>query len=143
MPFTKNRDSLKSFHEALSSIKEPSHLQILVRNALDDIIQNYLVFNGCISLETPFFKEFFKCMDIQDSRKLDDESCFSLFECIAIFFREKRLRFGLPKLNQTEIDTLHYFENSGHWSQEENTIVSTWYWFTLPKIVIHESVNAH
>lgn len=142
MPFTKHCTALNKFHDALSSIPKPSHLQILVRDAIGVITQNCSIFDNCVTLDSPFFSEFFDCMDLQDPKNLDDESCFSIFECLCIFFREKRLRFGYSRLTTQEISLLDYFENSGHWDQSDDTIVGNWYWRTLPEKVINDSLDS-
>lgn len=140
MPFTTHLQSLSSIHDALSSLKSPSQLQCLVRDAMGHILENCTIFNGCISLDTPFMREFCACVT-EHPLDTDDDSCFGLFECLAVFFREKSLRMGSAKLAPTEQAVLIYFETSGHWSRQERTIVNEWYWVKLPNKLVEESLR--
>lgn len=138
MPFTNHLQALNSIHDALASLQQPTQIQRLVCEATGHIIQNCTLFNGCISLNTPFMREFFASID-GEKTDLDEDSTFQLFECLVIFFREKRLRMGVQKLAAPERAVLAYFENSDAWSLQEATLVNEWYWHTLPKKVVEES----
>lgn len=138
MPFSTHLQSLNSIHDALLSLKQPTQIQTLVREATGHIIQNCTMFNGCVTLDTPFLREFFSYINAS-SFPADEDACFPLFECLAIFFREKRLRLGTEKLAQAELAVLTYFEHSGHWTPNQHTIINEWYWHKLPKKIVEDS----
>lgn len=138
MPFIIHLQALNSIHDALASLQHPTQIQRLVCDATGHIIQNCTLFNGCISLNTPFMREFFESIT-EENAGLDEDSTFQLFECLVIFFREKRLRMGIEKLAAPERAVLVYFENSSEWSHKESTLINEWYWHTLPQKVVEES----
>lgn len=139
MPFTRHIEALNSIHDALASLKHPTQIQSLVCEATGHIIQNCTMFNGCVTLDSPFIREFFASISETDA-EIDADRTFQLFECLAIFFREKRLRMGAQKLAAPERAVLSYFENSGEWPQQNALLVNQWYWHTLPKKVVEESL---
>lgn len=141
MPFTTHLQSLNSVHDALASLEQPTQIQRLVRDATAHIIENCTIFNGCITLDTPFLREFVASINT-DSLAQDEDSIFSFFECLVIFFREKRLRLGRTKLAAPEQAVLSYFETSGNWEPHDVTIVNEWYWHTLPRKIVEESVHS-
>lgn len=140
MPFSTHLQSLNSIHHALSAVESPTLIQSLVCEATGHIAENCTIFNGCVSLDTPFLREFFVSLNARDLAT-DEEAVFALFECLAIFFREKRLRMGGTKLAPQEQSVLTYFESSGNWPPDDHTIVNDWYWHKLPKKVVEESVR--
>lgn len=140
MPFSTHLQSLSKIHDTLLSLEQPTQIQILVREATGHIIQNCTMFNGCVTLDTPFLREFFTSINTT-SFPMGDENSFALFECLAIFFREKRLRLGAEKLAAPEQAVLTYFENSGHWSPSQTTLINDWYWHKLPKKIIEDSIH--
>ncbi|MEG2173230.1 MAG: hypothetical protein RRY29_08195, partial [Desulfovibrionaceae bacterium] len=97
-------------------------------------------FNGCVTLDTPFIQEFFASIN-NHSVAMDEDSAFALFECLVIFFQEKRLRMGNINLAAPEQAVLAYFESSGHWLPQEHTLVNDWYWHKLPKKMVVESLH--
>lgn len=139
MPFTTHLQALNSIHDALASLQQPTQIQHLVCEATGHIIQNCTLFNGCICMTSPFMREFCESIKDEKANLLDEDKTFQLFECLVIFFREKRLRMGVQKLAATERAVLAYFENSNEWSLQEPTLINEWYWHTLPKKVVEES----
>lgn len=140
MLFSTHIQSLNSIHEALASLQNPTALQSLVCNATGHIAENCTIFNGCVTLDTPFMREFFASINARDLAT-DDEAVFALFECLAIFFREKRLRMGGGVLAPQEVAVISYFESSGHWPTDDQTMVNEWYWHKLPRKLVEESVQ--
>lgn len=140
MPFSTHLQSLNSIHDALASLQSPTLIQSLVCEATGHIAENCTIFNGCVTLDTPFMREFFASLDARDLEN-DEEAVFALFECLAIFFREKRLRMGGSKLAPQEEAVLNYFESSGNWPPDDHTMVNDWYWYKLPRKLVEESVQ--
>lgn len=141
MPFTTHLQSLNSIHDALVSLEQPTRIQRLVRDATGHIIENCTIFNGCITLDTPFLREFVVSINTDFLTK-DEDSIFSFFECLVVFFREKSLRLGRAKLAAPELAVLSYFENSGSWEPHDATIINEWYWHTLPRKIVEESLHS-
>ncbi len=133
MPFHKHRATLESLRNMLDEIRNPTPEQKMLRTGLACLIENPRSY-ACVNTNNPFVKEFFAAVPEADN---SHESCFSVFECLAIIFREKALRDPQSMLKE-EKAVLEYFENSGNWSQEEPTIATTWYWDRLPLQVLRE-----
>lgn len=140
MLFSTHIQSLKGIHEALASLQTPTPLQSLVRHATGHIAENCTIFNECVTLDTPFMREFFASINERDM-STDDEAVFSLFECLVIFFREKKLRMGGGILAPQEAAVLTYFESSGNWPHDDKTLVNEWYWHKVPRKLVEESVQ--
>lgn len=139
MPFSTHLQSLSSIHDILLALERPTQIQTLVCDATGHIIQNCTMFNGCVTLDTPFLREFFTSINAS-TFATDEDACFTLFECLAIFFREKRLRLGADKLAPAEQTVLTYFEHSGNWEPSQTTMINEWYWHKLPKKIMEDSI---
>lgn len=137
MPFAKKFETLKQFHSRLQVLAHPTPLQATARDALTFLINNVNIFNRHVSHDTPFLREFFA---IAENKDVSCESCFSLIECIVIFFREKALRIPHAAPAPEEEKLLRHFENSGEWEPVDGTLVSWWYWAELP--LRHQRGNA-
>ena len=80
--------------------------------------------------KNPFYQEFTSCSQ-QDALGIDE--LFSLFECLVIFIRMRQMAKPQTALSATEQGVLEYFETSGEWTDDDDTVVCQWYWKHLPE----------
>lgn len=118
-----------------------------IRDKLDSYTEN-IVTAGCFS---QFFAENINCvasclpeLQVEDSRghaaRLDD-IVFALTEEMAVLMREHCLRTGFAGLSNDERLLMDFFETSGHWFLGDGTMVSEYYYVTLPTRVISDMVR--
>lgn len=135
MPFTTNHALLETFNCALETVADPTPVQRLVREGIRFLMEHEAVFDACVSPDNPFREDFFKNLSAGET---SHDACFALFECVTIFFREKRLRLGHLRLTSVEREVLRYFETTPEWTSDLNSLVSTWYWRQLPRRIMDD-----
>lgn len=64
--------------------------------------------------------------------KLFDQS-FALLECLAVLGREVAFRKGPQQVHPAQAELMRYFEQSGHWRQDDGTLVTEYYYREVPR----------
>lgn len=119
------------------------------------IIMNKLdSYNTNIITAQRFFDDFAANIDdmlfclkhLQEEKELSyayrlEDLIFALNEEMAVLMREHCLRTGPVDLNEDEIKFLDFFEKSGHWFLGDGTMISEYYYVTLPTRVISDLVH--
>lgn len=128
MLFSHRLEELHTYYTDLDALRQLTPLQEVVRDAIGHIFKNAHIFDVSVRHSSSFLQEFFHYIENKD---ISEEACFSLFECIAVIFREKSLCRQQHAKNPVETSVLHYFETCGEWSRTDNTMITTWYWNTF------------
>ena len=134
MPLSTYRNDMEKLYSARVANASTEPIQMLFCQGLKFLMDHAADFDACVPEENPFYQEFVKllCAGIAS-----DEDCFSLFECLAIFFRLRQHQAPNRPLSGIEQQILHHFEHSGEWQPQDNTLVSLWYWWRIPSLVGH------
>lgn len=103
---------------------------VLLRQSLRHLADHAEDFDDCLPEDNPFYEEFTGILLLCRSPGLD---WFSLFECIAIFFRLRQCRHVGCVPCQAERALLRHFEQCGEWRPDDGTLVSEWYWRRIPE----------
>ncbi len=132
MSFHLHKDSIKNIQEVLRDASSHNHLYGHAHHVLVYISDNAEEFAQEIWVESPFFDEFFECLQ---QKHINDDVCFALLECLIIFCREKQLRNSAHYEACAHVQALlQDFECSELWAEEDNTLLHKWYWHELPRI---------
>lgn len=130
MPFSTHIQTLRQYHAVLGEIPRPEPVQALVRDCVSHVLAHARSFDTYVSGDSPFLKEFLDAASCGDT---SGDQCFSVLECLVIFFREKSLRSPDTSKHPLESSLLHHFESSGKWDANDGTLVTSWYWSKLPQ----------
>ena len=128
-PFNK-LENLKTWYTS-SKAGQADREHELVCNALGAIMEHIELFDQHVPKYNPFLHELEELAS-NSARLPASDLTFSLLECLAVIFREKALHSKGLKQSRAEQELLEYFENNPEWSDQSNTLVSTWYWEYLP-----------
>jgi hypothetical protein len=130
-------DSMKKCKECLSSMKE---YEILAK-ALEILSEEADFFEKYIGKESPDcdnrFKKHFKEFLNVPFETIETDECLSVYEDVAMLFREKQLRLGHASLSEDEVNILNDFEKR---ITDKTCLAYQWYYEKLPlKIVLEVS----
>lgn len=131
MSFTTHRPEIELVVALVRQTSKPGCvLSDTVAESLVYLCEHASLFDHLVS-DSPFKTHFFSQLELcSDSQ--DHSLAFTLFEDIAVFFREKTLR-SRESPSALEEKVLHIFEHCGEWDEKDTTLVSIWYWSKLPK----------
>lgn len=130
--FSHEIETIRHFCQCLERDASPSPIQRLTAQALHCLTDCPALFDTCVSADTPFFAEFMAALH---TGATDADTCFAMFECLVIFFREKMLRSSSHTCSAAEQRILRYFEASPEWDNQLQLLVCSWYWYELPRRV--------
>lgn len=131
MPLSAYQDAMKKLYSARLAHVSSEPTQLLFCRGLKYLLDHTAVFDACVDENNPFYQEF---VNLLNAGLTNDEDCFSLFECLAIFFRLKQHENPDQAQSDIEKQVLNYFESSGEWQPQDNTLVSLWYWWRIPSL---------
>ena len=129
MPLSTYLNDMEKLYSARLAHVSSEPTQLLFCQGLKFLIENVADFDACVPETNPFYQEFVKLLGAGIA---GDEDCFSLFECLAIFFRLRQHENPDRALSPIEQQVLHHFEHCG-----DNTLVSLWYWWRIPSLPAH------
>lgn len=127
MSLSRHRASLEKLYAARIAHASTDSRQVLFCRSLRYLIDHAEDFDDCVPEDNPFYKEFETLLGEGFS---SEEDCFSLFECVVIFFRLLQCAGGGE--GPVVADVLRHFEECGEWLKEDETIVCDWYWRRIP-----------
>lgn len=84
MPLSTYLNDMEKLYSARLAHVSSEPTQLLFCQGLKFLIENVADFDACVPETNPFYQEFVKLLGAGIA---GDEDCFSLFECLAIFFR--------------------------------------------------------
>ena len=107
----------------------------------------------CASFIPHFENELLGLVDVLKNKKHDSEDplflygevqgrVFAVVEDLALFMREKKLRYGGGPQTTTEERVLMFFEHCGNWSANSGEVVTDTYYMLLPSAVMRDSAKA-
>lgn len=134
MPLSAYRNDMEKLYSARIAHASSEPIQLLFCQGLKFLMENSADFDTCVPEENPFYQEFVKLLRTGIA---GDEDCFSLFECLAIFFRLRQHEAPERPLSGIEKQILDHFEHCGEWQPQDNTLVSLWYWWRIPSLAAH------
>lgn len=125
---SRHRKDLEKLSAARIAHASMDARQVLFCRSLRYLIEHAEDFDDCVPEDNIFYKEFAALLAKGFST---EEECFSLFECIVIFFRLRQCA-GKGEASPVECDVLRHFEECGEWRREDETLVCEWYWRRIP-----------
>ena len=125
-----HRKDLEKLYAARIAHASTDARQVLFCRSLRYLIGHAEEFDGCVPEDNIFYKEF---VDLLSKGFSSEEECFSLFECMVIFFRLRQCA-GNGEVSPVERDVLRHFEECGEWRREDETLVCEWYWRLIPEL---------
>lgn len=134
MPLSAYQHAMETLYSARLAHVSTDPTQLLFCGGLKYLIDNSAAFDACVEESNPFYQEFVKLLNTGLS---GEEDCFSLFECLAIFFRLRQHTEADRPMSEIEKQVLQHFENCGEWQPQDNTLVSLWYWWRIPSLAAH------
>lgn len=127
-------DSLKKCRDSLILTEEYAVLakaiSVLVEEA--DFFEKYI---GKDCSADNRFKSHLKNFLGTPFENIEVDDCITLYEDVAMLFREKQLRLGLDALKEDEINVLKDFEKR---ITDKNCLAYQWYYEKLPLKVVRE-----
>ena len=134
MPLSTYRDNMAQLYSARVAHASSEPIHLLFCQGLKFLMEYSADFDRCVPEENPFYQEFIKLLE---TGIVSDEDCFSLFECLAIFFRLRQQKSPERAPSDIERQILRHFEHCGEWQPQDNTLVSLWYWWRIPSLAGH------
>lgn len=110
---------------------------------LGELLENFDDYIRTVDISSSQFYASFM-QNIQEINSLASENraqeklqdlAFSLCEELAVFIRERHLRFLNSPTSSAAYAVMGFFENSGHWKMEDSTKISEYYYTILPSMV--------
>lgn len=132
MPLSRHRKSLEKLYAARIAHASSDARQVLFCRSLRYLIDHAEDFDACVPENNLFYKEFEALLNAGFS---SEEDCFSLFECVVIFFRLRQCA-GAGDESAVERDVLSHFEDCGEWQPDDETLVCDWYWRLIPALAV-------
>lgn len=129
MSLSRHRNELKKLYAARIAHASSDPRQVLFCRSLRYLIEHAEEFDACVPDDNPFYREFAALLTTGFA---SEEDCFSLFECVVIFFRLRQCARGMAAPSPVERDVLRHFEQCGEWRPEDATLVCEWYWRRIP-----------
>lgn len=127
-------DAMKKCKECLDPLEEyrllANAIAYLVKEA--DFFEKYIGKEECCDNH---FKNHFKEFLGTPFEEITYEDCVTLYEDVAMLFREKQLRLGLACLDSIEIEFLKDFEKR---ITDKQSLAFQWYFEKLPLKVVRE-----
>lgn len=140
LPAERRRSAAAVLQDAAQRMPELRHIHICrqCRDLLDD--EDWESHRGRL-LSSNFIEEFFiqitMLADMGDSDpKQVNDLCFSLIECMVVIYRELTLLRPETLMKDQVKILFDYFENSGHWNREDETLVNHFYYRLLPESLL-------
>ncbi len=132
MSFTAHVSQIQFLCQDLKAKGTLSPVEKYLCQMLEHIDINVLHFEESVSMETPFYDEFFLCL-----QEPHEDNYFNLLECLIVFCRERQLQ-GLSRqekifITECEQELLTFYEQSRHWHITDETLLHHWYEVELPK----------
>ena len=127
---SRHRNDLEKLYAARIAHASTDARQVLFCRSLRYLIEHAEEFDGCVPEDNIFYKEFAELLAKGFST---EEECFSLFECMVIFFRLRQCA-GKGEASPVERDVLAHFEQCGEWRRDDETLVCEWYWRRIPEL---------
>ena len=134
MPLSTYQDDMEKLYSARVAHVSSEPTQLLFCQGLKFLMEHTADFDACVPEGNPFYQEFVKLLGTGIA---GDEDCFSLFECLAIFFRLRQHENPDRPLSAIEKQVLYHFDHWGVWQPQDNTLVSLWYWWRIPSLPAH------
>ncbi len=132
MPLSQHRKSLEKLYAARIAHASTDARQVLFCRSLRYLIDHAEDFDACVPENNLFYREFEALLKAGFS---SEEDCFSLFECVVIFFRLRQCA-GAGEESAVVRDVLRHFEDCGEWQPEDETLVCDWYWRLIPSLAV-------
>ena len=132
MPLSHHRKSLEKLYAARIAHASTDPRQVLFCRSLRYLIDHAEEFDACVPEDNLFYREFEALLKAGFS---SEEDCFSLFECVVIFFRLRQCA-GAGDESAVVRDVLTHFEDCGEWQPEDETLVCDWYWRLIPALAV-------
>lgn len=129
MPLSAHHTAIKDLYSARIAHVSAEPTGMLLCRGLQFLLEHPQEFDACVAENNPFYQEFTARLA---AGAHTDEDIFSLFECLAIFFRLKQFHNNTVPQSTVEKQVLAHFESSGEWQPHDNTLVSLWYWWRIP-----------
>lgn len=114
-----------------------TELSLLVIQGLEYVFSSSQLFSKCIKSQTPFTEHFFQTL--ARVPEADGGHWFGLFEDLVVFFREKNLCYPEAPVAEVEKQIIDFFEASPEWAKDDASLVSEWYWQSLPRKYLKSS----
>ncbi len=128
MSFTKNSHQIYLLYQNLKTLQQTSAIILHLCNTLFYVHKNCHEFEIDISVDSPFYEEFFRCL-----QSTDPDNCFHLLECLIVFCRERQLQKSKEgKISDYELNLLNFYEHSFHWHENDESLLHQWYSTLLP-----------
>lgn len=131
MSLSRHRNDLEKLYAARIAHASADPRQVLFCRSLRYLIEHAEEFDACVPEDNPFYQEFAALLAQGFG---SEEDCFSLFECVVIFFRLRQCFRGRAEPSPVERDVLGHFEQCGEWRPEDTTLVCEWYWRRIPTL---------
>lgn len=119
---------------------ERAGLGALVLNGLRAIQDSPALMSSIIHGISPVTEHFFH--ELATLPQSDESHWMSLFEDMAILFREHALGNAASEISLEGTRLLECFETCGLWAPGDGTLVSQWYWEELPRRCATEESRA-
>lgn len=132
MPLSQHRKSLEKLYAARIAHASADDRQVLFCRSLRYLIDHAEEFDACVPEDNLFYREFEALLKAGFN---SEEDCFSLFECVVIFFRLRQCA-GAGDESAVVRDVLTHFEDCGEWQPEDETLVCDWYWRLIPALAV-------
>ncbi len=130
MSLIQHTHAIAQFSQRLKHVESKTLIQHYALEALEVIHKQPESFKIFACIDAPFYQEFSNTI-IGHSTNVD--TCFSLLECLIIFFREKQLSLSEnQQLSKSEQKILNFYETSNLWDLDDGTLMHLWYWHILP-----------
>lgn len=139
MSLSRHRNELKKLYAARIAHASSDPRQVLFCRSLRYLIDHAEEFDACVPEDNPFYREFTALLTTGFG---SEEDCFSLFECVVIFFRLRQCAGGMDAPSPVERDVLRHFEQCGEWLPEDATLVCEWYWRRIPALAVEQAPAA-
>lgn len=119
----------------------------IIMNNLDSYIKNIITAERFFNDFAANIDDMLFCLKrLQEEKELNyayrlEDLVFALNEEMAVLMREHCLRTGAMDPNEDEIKFLDFFEMSKNWFLGDGTLISEFYYVTLPTRVISDLVH--
>ncbi len=132
MSFSTHVSHIKNLCQELKGRGELSPVEQYLCQMLEHVDVHMLDFENSISVETPFYAEFFLGLQVPHS-----DNYFNMLECLVVFCRERQLqshaRQEIMHFAKVEQELLTFYEQSRHWHVSDETLLHHWYEVELPR----------